>query len=146
MSSGGARAGAGRPVGSVNRRSAEVASKALAEGLTPLEYMLGTLRDETLDPKERAWAAEKAAPYLHPRPAPMERTVELPLPDTSTVEGIDKALDAIIAAMGAGTLSPAEGNSFVSVIETRRKAIEANETLKRLEVLEAALLKKGSER
>ena len=47
----------------------------------------------------------------------MERTVHIDLPDTSTPAGIDQALDAIIAAMGKGELSPSEGQSFISVIE-----------------------------
>lgn len=136
MSAGGARPGAGRPAGSINRRHSEVIAKALADGLTPLEYMLNVMRNEDADAKDRAWAAEKLAPYLHPRPAPMERCVEIQLPETSTVEGINAALDIIIQAMGRGELSPAEGQSFMSVIETRRKAIETGDLLARIEALE----------
>lgn len=137
MSRGGARPGAGRPVGSVNRRTAEVIAEAMKAGKTPLEFLLETMRDEDLDHKDRAWAADKAAPFMHPRPAPMERTVSLELPDTSTVEGIDKALDAIIAAMGKGELSPQEGQGFITAVETRRKAIETGDLLTRIEALEA---------
>lgn len=137
MSRGGARPGAGRPVGSVNRRTAEVIAEAMGAGKTPLEFLLETMRNEALDHKDRAWAAEKAAPFMHPRPAPMERTVSLDLPDTSTVEGIDKALDAIIAAMGKGELSPQEGQGFITAVETRRKAIETGDLLTRIEALEA---------
>jgi hypothetical protein len=36
-------------------------------GLTPLDYMLQVLRDPEASPADRKWAAEKAAPYLHPR-------------------------------------------------------------------------------
>lgn len=35
--------------------------------LSPLDYMLQVLRDPEASPAERKWAAEKAAPYLHPR-------------------------------------------------------------------------------
>lgn len=133
---GGARPGAGRKPGSPNRRNAEVIATALGQGITPLEFMLNLMRDEQADPKDRSWAAEKAAPYLHPRPAPLERTVEIDLPDTSTVAGIDQALDQIIKAMGRSELSPAEGQSFMSVIETRRKAIETGDMMERLQRLE----------
>lgn len=133
---GGARPGAGRKRGSPNLRKAAALVQAASEGLTPLEYMLQVLREENADPKERAWAAEKAAPYLHPRPAPLERTVEIDLPDTSTVAGIDQALDRIIMSIGAAELSPAEGQSLISVIEARRKAIETGEMMERLEKLE----------
>lgn len=135
---GGARAGAGRPSGSLNRRSSEVVAEALAAGTTPLEYMLEIMRDADADPKRRDWAAEKCAMFLHPRPAPMERTVQIELPDTSTVQGVDQALDAVISAMGRGELSPHEGQGFIAVIEARRKAIEAGELLDRIEALEKA--------
>jgi hypothetical protein len=139
---GGAREGAGRKPGSPNRRNVEVVAAALAEGITPVEFMLAIMRDEDADPKRREWAAEKAAPYLHPRPAPLERTVAIELPDTSTVAGIDQALDVLIKAMGASELSPAEGQSFISVIETRRKAIETGDMLERLKKLEEQIEKR----
>ena len=139
---GGARQGAGRKPGSVNRRNAEVIAEAVEAGITPVEFMLGIMRDEDADPKRREWAAEKAAPYLHPRPAPLERTVEIDLPDTSTVAGIDQALDIIIKAIGASELSPAEGQSFMSVIETRRKAIETGDMIERLQRLEEQINKR----
>lgn len=141
MSAGGAREGSGRPAGSISRRHAEVLASALASGITPVEFMLRTLRDENADPKERAWAAEKSAPYVHARPAPLERTVEIELPETSTLTGIDQALDRLIQAIGNGELSPAEGQSFMAVIETRRKAIENSEILVRIAALEAAQAK-----
>lgn len=135
---GGARTGAGRPAGSPNRRSVEVVAEALSAGISPVEYMLTIMRDAEASPKDRAWAAEKSAPYVHPRPAPMERTVSIDLPDTSTAEGIDKALDAVIAAMGRGEISPQEGQGFISAIETRRKAIETGDLMRRIEALEKA--------
>lgn len=67
MARGGKRVGAGRPAGSANKRTREIADRAATEGVTPLEYMLGVLRNEHADPKDRMWAAEKAAPYVHPK-------------------------------------------------------------------------------
>lgn len=72
MARGGKREGAGRPAGAVTKRTREVADKAVKAGLTPLDYMLSVLRDERADPKDRMWAAEKAAPYVHPRLASVE--------------------------------------------------------------------------
>ena len=46
----------------------------LLEGLTPLEYMLTLLRDIGSPPEIRRWAAEHAAPYIHPRLAAMTHT------------------------------------------------------------------------
>lgn len=55
----------GRQKGTPNRRNAEVTAKAEASGLTPLDFMLQVLRDEGQSFDNRAWAAEKAAPYVH---------------------------------------------------------------------------------
>lgn len=67
MARGGKREGAGRPAGAATKRTREMVDQAHADGLTPLEYMLEILRDPKKDDKDRMWAAEKAAPYLHPR-------------------------------------------------------------------------------
>ncbi len=71
---GGERPGAGRKKGSPNKASA-ARQKAITEsGLTPLDYMLGILRDDKQEIDKRMWAAEKAAPYVHPRLAAVEHT------------------------------------------------------------------------
>ena len=72
MARGGKREGSGRPAGAVTARTREVADKAAQEGITPLEFMLGMLRDEAADPRDRMWAAEKAAPYVHAKLASVE--------------------------------------------------------------------------
>lgn len=113
-------------------------AEALAGGISPVEYMLTIMRDENAEEGRRAWAAEKAAPYLHPRPTPTDRTIRIGLPDTSTLEGIDKALDTIISAIASGDIAPAEGHSLIAVIEARRKAIETTELAERIERLEEA--------
>lgn len=67
MPRGGKRPGAGRPKGSKNTKTREIAEKAAAEGITPLEYMLEVMRDPRLPPAQRMDAAKSAAPYIHPR-------------------------------------------------------------------------------
>jgi hypothetical protein len=49
----------------------------IMEGLTPLEYMLAVLRDETVEPERRDEMAKAAAPYLHPRLASIEAQVAI---------------------------------------------------------------------
>ena len=64
---GGARRGAGRPKGSANKKTIEIANRVAKEGITPLEVMIEVMmefraegnREATLD------AAAKAAPYMH---------------------------------------------------------------------------------
>lgn len=50
---------------------------AISEGMTPVEYMLAIPRDESADDRSRAWAAEKAAPFIQPRPAPVTRPISM---------------------------------------------------------------------
>ncbi len=57
----------GRPKGSRNKASAKREAEVEASGLTPLQHMLNILRDETASTEDRKWAAQHAAPYVHPR-------------------------------------------------------------------------------
>jgi len=59
---GGKRQGAGRKPGSVSQKTREIANQAATDGLTPLEYMLAVLRDDTADPNRRDRMAVAAAP------------------------------------------------------------------------------------
>jgi hypothetical protein len=65
MAHGGARTGAGKPKGSVSKLDKVVREKALQSGLTPLDYLLGLLRDEGQNQDTRIDAAKAAAPYVH---------------------------------------------------------------------------------
>lgn len=134
---GGARMGAGRPKGALNKKHSELLASAAEAGLTPIEYMLSVMRDEKADTKDRAWAAEKAAPYIHPRPSPIANRIEIELPDTSTIEGVTQAMAAITKAVSSGAIAPTEAQGVVSIIEAQRKAIETGDLLRRLEALEA---------
>lgn len=91
MSHGGKRAGAGRPKGAKTKRHSEIARKAAAEGLTPLEFMLKILRDEGASYDERKWAAEKSAPYIHARLNSVDMTARVTTEDL-TDEQLDRAI------------------------------------------------------
>lgn len=71
-SHGGPRKGAGRKAGSLTKKTREIASKAAAEGITPLEFILSVMRNETSEPRDRMAAAIAAAPYIHPRLAAVD--------------------------------------------------------------------------
>lgn len=69
MSRGGKRSGAGRPKGAAARKTKEIADRASAEGITPLEVMLRAMREHA-DKEEwdlAAAFAKDAAPYMHPK-------------------------------------------------------------------------------
>lgn len=66
----------GRPPGTANVKTREIADKAIAEGISPLEVMLEAMRKAhelakvTNDPDDWSLAAgfaKDAAPYIHPR-------------------------------------------------------------------------------
>jgi hypothetical protein len=74
---GGRRPGAGRPVG---QRTAEIARAAAESGITPIEVMLGAMRElwdvGTPEAKrEAAGIAKDAAPYVHPRLASIDQRI-----------------------------------------------------------------------
>ena len=76
MARGGARPGAGRKPGAATKKTREIADKAAAEGVSPLEYMLGVLRDEKQPTAMRFEAAKAAAPFVHPRLSTVEAKID----------------------------------------------------------------------
>lgn len=82
---GGFRAAAGRKKGSATKKTREIADRASAEGITPLEYMLDVMRSEPPPGLEgnailqamalRFEAAKAAAPYIHPRLSSVNTTL-----------------------------------------------------------------------
>jgi len=74
---GGAREGAGRKPGVPNKVTAKREAEIAESGLTPLEYMLSILRDETQEVAARFEAAKQAAPYCHAKLAAMALEVDV---------------------------------------------------------------------
>jgi hypothetical protein len=65
------------------------ARRSAAAELSPLDYMLQVLRDPEASPAERKWAAEKAAPYLHPRLQTVEHAGALTLRHEDALEALE---------------------------------------------------------
>jgi hypothetical protein len=63
--------GPGRPPGSRNRLTRDTVA-AVAQGLTPLEYLTSVYRDPSIDISYRLEAAKAAAPYVHPKLSQIE--------------------------------------------------------------------------
>lgn len=77
MPRGGARAGAGRPTGSVSKRGVRLSKQVLANlelnsAVNPLQYMLAVIQDDRQKPNIRLQAAIAAAPYVHPKLSSVE--------------------------------------------------------------------------
>jgi hypothetical protein len=79
MPRGGARPGSGRKPGTANRKTREIADKAAAEGITPLEVMLEVMRDLYAEGEKVAAAAiaKDAAPYIHAKLSQIEQKSEV---------------------------------------------------------------------
>ena len=84
MSHGGARPGAGRKPGTINRFSKDLLDKAAQSGQLPVDYMLGVMRDESLDTRLRIDAAKAAAPYIHQKLSAI--SVDVATPDATHEE------------------------------------------------------------
>lgn len=89
MARGGARAGAGRPKGGANKFNDEARAKAAAGGISPLDYLLGVLRDDTESKEVRIDVAKAAAPYLHARLSSIEAKHDV----SDTLSDLLKAVD-----------------------------------------------------
>lgn len=87
----------GRAKGVPNKATAAKAQEVAASGLTPLDYMLSILRDPDKPEDARMWAAEKAAPYVHPKLAAIEHSGKLDV-TTQTKEQRDAAIAAAARA------------------------------------------------
>ncbi|WP_152048263.1 hypothetical protein [Aureimonas psammosilenae] len=69
---GGARTGAGRPAGAINKRTQAQAEAVEATGISPLDYLLSVMRNAENDDDTRIEAAKAAAPYVHAKLASVE--------------------------------------------------------------------------
>jgi len=65
----------GRPSGSSNMRSLDLANKIEEEGLTPVEYLVSVYRNKKASQSLRVAAARAAAPYVHSRLCAIEMDV-----------------------------------------------------------------------
>lgn len=62
----------GRQKGTPNKATAAKQAEIAASGLTPLDFMLTVLRDPLQPCDLRMDAAKAAAPYCHPKRAPVD--------------------------------------------------------------------------
>ena len=90
MAHGGAREGAGRKPGQTTKLNEDARQKALEGGISPLDYMLAQLRDDTNDKETRMDAAKAAAPYVHARLAAVEHSGGLSLTHEDALDELDE--------------------------------------------------------
>ena len=113
----------GRQRGTPNKKTAlmKAAFDAADVGLTPLDFMLGIMKDTTVLPQLRLKAAEAAAPYVHAKPGRSQATD--PAVSAKPIEWVceagtrDRLLELTLADFSKG-LSGAEAEE----LERLRKA------------------------
>jgi hypothetical protein len=76
MPRGGKRPNAGRKVGSLTKRTRDIAEAAAASGETPLDYMLRVMRDPAVDDGRRDEMAKSAASFIHAKLASTHVTAD----------------------------------------------------------------------
>jgi hypothetical protein len=69
-------------------------------------------------------------------PPPKDRPIDFPIPAATTAREINIALSKVAEAVGAGILTPGEGNSLATLLEAHRRGIEAADMEDRVERLE----------
>lgn len=83
---GGARRGAGRKPGSINKATAKAREKAEAEGILPLDFMLHRMRDDNAPMADRMDMAKAAAPFVHAKLSSIDATVDAKVDGVVAVE------------------------------------------------------------
>lgn len=67
----------GRAKGTANRATVAKAAEIAASGLTPLDFMLKIMRDESQDMDRRCDMAKAAGPYVHSKLSSIDARLEL---------------------------------------------------------------------
>ena len=70
-------------------------------------------------------------------PVKRERTIELDLPALEGSQDSLRAIGTVLEAVGAGMITPTEGQAVASLLETHRRTFEVEELEQRIEALEA---------
>lgn len=95
----------GRPKGAPNRATAAKEAEIKSSGLTPLDFMLGILRDTEADQAQRFEAAKHAAPYVHPKLNSVAMQANI---NSRVVDISDNELANIALGGGAGASEAAD--------------------------------------
>jgi hypothetical protein len=81
--------------------------------------------------------AAQAAPYVQPKPVPIDDPVTLDLSNVATAEAVMEAQNKVLMAIADGDISPEQGAKITAIVENRRKAIETVEFERRIAAMES---------
>ena len=120
--------GPGRPAGSRNKATLVLDKIADDAGEDILNAMVGAAKSGDMTAAahvlSRIWPARKSRP------------IALTLPAIQSASDVVAAIGAVADAVGAGDITPDEGQAVASILETKRRAIETVDLELRLTALE----------
>ncbi|MHB2208655.1 DUF5681 domain-containing protein [Methylobacterium sp. CM6257] len=120
---------AGRPKGSRNR--ATVALEKILDGDAESILRKAVEMAQDGDPTALRLCLDRILPPRKDRP------ISFDLPEIVTTDDLPKATGAIVAAVAAGELTPAEAAEISKTLDVHVRAIEATELHRRMAALEA---------
>ena len=126
-----AKGNPGRPIGALNR--ATVLAQSLLAG--EAEAMMRAAIDGALagDTSALRLCLDRLVPLRR------ERTITVDLPPVETAADAVAALTQVGAFMGAGELTPSEGQALAAFIQTQMRAIDAASLERRVAAVEAKM-------
>jgi hypothetical protein len=120
--------GPGRPAGSRNKATLALDQIADDAGEAILKTMVEAAKSGDMRAADlvlsRIWPARKSRP------------IALTLPVIQSASDVVAAVGAVADAVGAGDITPDEGQAVASILEAKRKAIETVDLEARLSALE----------
>jgi hypothetical protein len=120
--------GPGRPAGSRNKATLALDKIADDAGEEILNAMVGAAKGGDLRAADlvlqRIWPARKSRP------------IAMTLPAIQSAADVLAAVGAVADAVGAGEITPDEGQAVASILEAKRRAIETVDLEARLSALE----------
>lgn len=149
----------GRKAGTPNKVNAATRDRIEAEG-DPVGLLIAIAKGDPLKAapvKDAADAVEtypttdqrlNAARWLGERlvPPAKSRAVQFSMPSLEKPEDLPAAIDAVISAAAAGSLRLDEADTFISLIDSKRKALETADLAARVAALEEASQKAAGAR
>jgi len=76
-------------------------------------------------------------------PPPRDRPIDFPMRAPSTARDVNIALAKVAEGVGAGIITPGEGNSVAAILDAHRRGIETADLEDRIERLEKETAERG---
>ena len=113
----------GRKKGTPNKASSARANAVAQSGQTPLDYMLGVMRDSAMPPDVRLDAAKSAAPYVHPKLSAIEHKGGIGITSVVGGENVEQGL-LELGGYGVGKRGYRHGGVSLPAVDIAPRSVE----------------------